>query len=327
MSTISSENQQALDEFWNWMEETDRARIVFIKAPGRDFYNMFNKDTNGFGTTSLIWTMHEKIQAYQDVDPDKREWFINESMPKHWSMEYDEELYKCYQLFKLLWLTNDINQNGLKMPIQLYKNGREYHCHPGSDKKLSICYIDPLPKIQAFYIWYPELDATPWHWGTNYEEVTDQKALLNWFAHRYEPTFKLNTDWGTFTRDGYEITDDHIRPWAGGAWRACQKYGKFRSEKTKIELPHLSYKDAVHRMKMDHTRELMKEMYFVNDTHFQFGRYDFYKPREMWTISRLLDSKPASIIDNEAYIKGKSENHDIVFSGRETNISRERLFQ
>jgi hypothetical protein len=322
LSKLSQKNQQELEKFWNWMERTDRARIFSFETSGNTLYSLFDSDPISAGETSMIRVLNEKIESYRLVDEKTKRFFKEESYPKDWIGD-NPELYNCYQMFKILWLARDIkSRDRQEAPIQLIQMGRNYHCHPGSDKKYVITLLQPLASVRGFYIWYPELDPAPWIWTQPYEEVKSPEEFIAMFDRADHNTFTLEHGTVTFTHDEFQC-QTHFEPFANGAHKACKKYGKIRNNNFHLELEHLSYKDAVHRMGMFENRNFIDDIFFENEDVFRLGDFKFLKINGIWTPEKFINA-PASLIDTEW-------KHDpdraIFFNNTKPNIGLHRLGQ
>lgn len=296
MSTISSNNLEALYSFYDWMHKTGRARIIRLSSDGYDLRSLFDHDTK-LPVTDIQKNVSDLISSFYYLSSEERELFFN-SEPTLWNSS-NPSIYLCYRIFKLWWLTEDIKKNGIESPLQIYQSGRNYLCHPGSDKKFSITYVNPQENIKCFYIWYPELDNAPWHWTVPYEEVNTPEEFIKMFPRIKNPTFRLMQSTVTITPEGWNNHGDiHLDPWTEGTWLSCKKHGKFISDKFKLELPTLSYTDAIHRWGMFENISAFKNIKFVNDTKFLLGNYKFLKVNGYWIPNRF-NNFPKSIIDTE----------------------------
>lgn len=321
LASISQENLQQLNKFWDWMERTDRARVFSFEASGKTLYSLFDSDPMSAHDTSMLTILHQKIERYAAVDEETKRFFKEESYPRDWVGKSD--IYTCYQLFKILWLARDIKERDRQeAPIQLIQTGRNYHCHPGSDKKYVITLLQPLEKVRCFYIWYPELDPVPWVWTQPYKEVQSPEEFIDMFDRADHNTFNLEHGVVRFTPDDYECPE-HFNPFANGAHKACKKYGKIRSDKFDLELEHLSYRDAVHRMGMFENKQLIDEIYFEDENIFHLGEFKFIKVDGIWTPEKYMN-KPKSLIDTEWR---HDEDRAIFFRNEKPNIGLYRLNQ
>lgn len=327
MSNISIENQHELDKFWDWMERTDRARIFSFEASGKTLYSLIDSDPIESRTTNMISVLSSNIESFINTPDDIKKYFRDESDPRDWSRANsngDEGLYACYRIFKTLWLARDIREKDRQeAPVQLIQTGRNYHFHPGSDKKHVITLLQPLESVRCFYIWYPELDPAPWVWTQPYEEIKNQEDFINLFDRVDHGTFKFEHGTVTFNKEDWASTRNHFKPFAAGALKACRKYGKMRSDKFHLELEHLSYHDAVHRMGMYESTWMIDDIYLENEHTFMLGDFKFIKIDGTWMPEKFLN-KPTSLVDSEW-------RHDpdraIFFNNTRPNIGLHRLNQ
>lgn len=325
ISSISPENLHELQKFWDWMERTDRARILKFTTSGKKLYSLFDSDPISAGETSMIGVLSKKIEAFKNVPQSTKNWFKYESYPRDWSHnDGNADVYLCYQMFKLLWLARDIREKEQEAPVQLIQAGRNYHCHPGSDKKHVITLLQPMDEVRCFYIWYPELDPDPWVWTQPYEEIHTMEEFVEMFPRADHNTFTFEHGSVRFTADDWESTTNHFNPFADGAFKGCKKYGKIRSDKFDLTLEHLSYKDAVHRMGMFESRHMIDDIYFEDDRTFILGDFKFIRLDDgTWYPEKFLN-KPSSLIDT-------TWRHDpdraIFFNNEKPNIGLHRLNQ
>ena len=86
------------------------------------------------------------------------------------------------RLIKLGWLISELKFNGVKNPMQLICSGpSKYFCHPGTDRLLITCYIDPQPYIEGFYIWYPDIDPNPFILDYEHYEIKNPFTFISKF--------------------------------------------------------------------------------------------------------------------------------------------------
>jgi len=313
LSTISSVNRENLLKFWDWMETTGRAKIVSFQVPGRKLYELINLDVATFNETNIERVLSDKIDQFIRIPSEKKKYFIEKSDTHEWTWDNDPDLYICYQMLKFLWLAEDMGWNNQEAPVQLIQTGRNYNCHPGSDKKNIITYLQPMPWIRGFYIWYPEFDQTPWHWSINHDYISNPDDFIKMFHRATHDTFNFKYTEAKFTYSGYE-TEPHFEPWACGLHLGMKKWGHIQSEKFNITLPTLSYHDGVHRQGIHDRRDLFDKLR-VHKDKFDFGKFTFVKYRGMWVYAKWLN-QPKSLIDTEY-----KYNREIAISSRNRKVS------
>lgn len=297
LSTINHENKENLLSFWDWMETTGRAKVVKFTADALTMRHLLNNDTKA-STYDLIKVFSDRIDTFKNVNPNMKEYFIKDSIQEEWTQD-SEDLYICYQMFKTKWLLEDIRKNGQQAPVQLCQSGRNYFMHPGSDKKYSTIFLNNQD-LNGFYVWYPELDNTPWHWThPHHTIVRTPEEFLDMFDNHEDPTFKIFNDTVTITCDSATVNHNHIQPLADGMHLSCKKWQKWLTpEKFKLELPTLTYTDAVHRIKMEQEKHQLKSITFVGDNYFYMGRYRWTRKNDIWWPD-LYNHFPKNLYDTE----------------------------
>jgi len=321
MSTFSSKNLEALHSFYDWMHTTGRARIVKFQSDGWTLKSLFDHDTK-LPIGDINKNVSDIINRFYYLSDQDRELFLN-SDPTMWN-ENNPEIYNCYRLFKLWWLTEDIDKNGIQAPLQIYLTGRNYLSHPGGDKKYSVTYLKERDPIPCFYIWYPEMDHTPWHWTIPYEEVNTPEEFASMFPMISHDTFKLMNVNITITSKSWDCEGiTHLEPWTKGLWLTCKKHGKIVNDKFKLEIPTLTYTDAIHRLGMFENIEEFKSFKFVNDDKFLLGNYKFLKRNGYWLPARL-DNFPKSIADEDWIFR---PGCNITVQNTRSSASRARRWQ
>lgn len=300
------------------METTGRAEIIYFEASGRALYELANCDArDDMGIEEIL---HNKIQSYMRIPNEKKEYFINESMPREWTWDNDPDLYTCYQMLKFLWLAEDIGMGNQEAPVQMIQVGRKYNFHPGSDKRIIITYLNPLPMVKGFYIWYPELDNAPWHWTNYHEIVRTPDDFVKLFTRADHDTFNFKYMEGTFKANEYICPDPHFKPWAAGIQLGLKKWNKIKSDSFEKTIPTLSYHDGVHRMGMFQRKELLRSLKFNKDI-FHMGRFKFVKVNNKWRWADVVNNYPKSIIDSNFVTDDRTK---ISFQISQANIGRYR---
>ena len=295
LSRLSSPNLENLLKFWDWMETTGRAEIWYFEASGRTLYELANCDAKDDRGIEEI--LHEKITNFIKIPDEKKEYFINESTDGEWNPEVDAELYNCYQLLKFLWLAQDIGGQNQQAPMQMIQSGRNYSFHPGSDKRIIITYLKPIRPVKCFYIWYPEMDQTPWIWTNEVNHlVKTPEQFVDMFEMADHPTFNIKYEEVTFREQGYDPCDNHFEPWAEGVHLGLRKWGKIKSDKFCKTVPTLSYNDGVHRKAMLENKDLLRTARFKRGV-FQLGNFKFLHHRGRWTYAPDIHL-PGSLVDS-----------------------------
>tara|TARA_B100001248_G_scaffold262730_1_gene261790 strand:- start:13331 stop:14335 length:1005 start_codon:yes stop_codon:yes gene_type:complete len=325
MDDISARNQELVNGFWNWMETTDRARIVKFNVPGRTLRSIFDSDP--LESTTLIDTMSDKIKRYQSVSPFRKQQF-KITDPAQWtedeSLGGNIDIYSCYSIFKLWWLSQSIDKEEQQSPLQIIQVGRKYSCHPGSDKRIVLCLLKPQARVRCFYVHYPEFDPSPWHWTLPYDEVNTPDELVEMFHCANHHTFRFFHTNVKIDGHTFHVDDYHYKPFALGLHKAAVKYRKIKNkEKFKVDVDHLTYVDAIHRMGMMESKEMIDDIYFKNDWTFQLGEFKFLLVNDTWLPESFVKA-PKSLIDSKYKTNTLTANS---FTNNRPNISRHRLGQ
>lgn len=322
MSRLSLDNQKNLNRFFDWIDTTGRAQIVSFNLSGRELYELTNNDPLTNITTSVEYIIHDKISKWISVPEEKKEYFIEKSMPWEWTSTNDPDLYVCYQMLKFLWLAKDIGGDNQEAPVQIIQHGRKYSCHPGSDKRVVVSYLKPLEVIRCFYIWYPEFDNAPIHWMLPHEEISEPIDFEDMFVRCDDETFQLKYEEINFTKQGFsDDINHHFGPWAAGMHLAHRKWGKIKNNKFNVTIPTISYHDGVHRRQMDKSRDLLRDIKVRFDT-FKYGDFDFIKYNGMWRLKSRVHY-PASIVDeNHHYDKDRAMS----FGNKNSSIPKHRKY-
>jgi len=315
MSTISSKNLEAITTFYDWMHTTGRARIIKFTENGPKLRSLFDSDTKS-DILAITKSTSSLIEQFKNVSAERKQYFVENSSSIDWNPE-NPDLYICYRLFKMLWLTLDIQKNGIQSPLQLYQNGRNYLSHPGSDKKFAITYLKPLDDITCFYIWYPELDQTPWHWTIPHSEINTPEEFISLFVKSDDPTFKFfNVDVNITTQGWKHNGPAHMDPWASGLWLTCKKTHKWVNDKFNYTIPTISYTDAVHRHGMEKELDLFYTIDFNSDkSKFFLGEFKFLYRNGYWLPNIYTKNIPKSIIDEGFIFK---ENFSLTIQNKKS---------
>lgn len=311
LSSISSSNLAEIEKFWNWMESTNRAKIVAFNVPGIQLRQIFDVDPTDYWGTSTIATLSEAIEDFIAVPEEKKERFRNlQDVADLGGYGADGDIYACYRLFKLTWLAHDIKRQSVQeSPVQIFWNNRGYLCHPGSDKRMIITYLQPLDEVRCFYIWYPELDPTPFHQTIEHREINTIQEFVDLFYRADHPTMHFGVYTATYENGGGHWSDPHINAFGRGTLRTLKRQLKDPTFSTTFE--HLSYRDAVHRHAMIQEKDLINTIYLDDDGTFHMGDFTLINVAGQWIYDKFV-SAPASLIDTNWI----DTNHPISFKSR-----------
>lgn len=316
---MKPEHFQLAEQFFEYCNKTNLARVYKFTVSAKDLRNLFDFDTSFHWDTGITAQMSELINRFIDIPQETKDRFFQGGIGV-WDCDKEDDLYTIYRLYKIMWLSKDIRKNGQKMPLQIIQAGRNYHTHPGSDKKFAITYLSPLKYIDCFYIWYPLTDPDPWIWTINNKEVKDADDFCAMFGHRDDDSFVLEMDDVRFTTDGYTTNNQHFDPWAEGIDLGLRKYGNKRPG-LDMTLKTISYRDAVHRNKMDIDQDLKEQIRLEND-RFYLGDFIFEMRHGRWQpqhIGRL----PKSLIDSAFQF---NEDTAEMFNAVKANIGKGRHY-
>lgn len=297
LSSISKENLDEIDKFWNWMSISGRAEIVAYEIPGTKLRSLFDYDPTDYWNTCLAVTLSDHIKDFLELTLEEVNRFYT-SDPGDWNESKNPALYHTYRLFKLLWLARDIaSKNIQESPVQMFKTKRGYNCHPGSDKRHVITMLQPLDSVRCFYIWYPELDPDPWHHNIEHTKIRTTQQFVDLFPRCDHETFVFGTESASYTKGNFTVSNGHIYPFAEGANQIIQS--KYTEEK---EFLHISYRDGIHRESMNNSRHLLDEIYLDEHNIFHLGEFKFHLVNDIWIAEQFLDA-PTSLIDTSWTLK------------------------
>jgi hypothetical protein len=302
LSNTSAENLRNLQQFWDWMESTGRVEIVYFEAPSKLLLSLMDKDAIDYFNTCTMSGLSYIIDLYSGVSDETKDFFVNESCHEDWYPWVSEDNYHCYQLVKVAWLLRDIRKNGQQAPIHFMKSVECYQCHPGSDKKYAMMLLDPLQTIKCFYTWYPEIDPNPWHKNYPHRKITNIDEFVSIFEKAGDPTFVFEYGDVHFTKEGYK-TSTHFEPFARFSSEILLKRAKREQREFEpFSVKHISYRDSVHRLKMEKEKHLLNNIYFESDEIFWLDGIKFnlkhIKGNRLW-MPEMYDNSPKSLFDTE----------------------------
>ena len=314
MQETSLGNRWKVDKFWRYLETRPDIKVISLTLNSHQMRSLFDKDVHDYFNTSTVSGLSEIIDAYIETSQEDRDWFVNESHSGHWS-SVQEDTYVIYQMFKVTWLKNDIAKNGVQAPVQLFKTVESYHCHPGSDKKYALSVLDRVETIPAFYIWYPELDPDPFFEHYEHTEIKTAQEFIDMFVMANHDTF--NFEWGKLEvtkPEGSKIGGpvewkgmDHFTAIADNICEILRKK-ELRSHNEGINPwifepwseQHLSYHDSVHRTQMENQKEIVNNIYLVDEETFNLDGIIFNKIKiadtHIW-MPEQFNNFPQSIAD------------------------------
>lgn len=288
-----------LEKFFDWAQTTGRAQVIFTHASSLELRSLLDCTTISGRMGEVMGGFSRDIDAFREIPLEKRRELA--TTPRD-NWRDDEDLYLTYRMAKVLWLLYDIRDKGIQQPMQLQDYGRFYTCHPGGDKKISAVFMLNLERIPLFYIWYPEVNQSPWHWTRNHDVIKSPQELADKFENADHPTFNWHYDEPVFTKgdDGYSYQNPQMEPWARGMALMLRKSQKYTSnpDKFRLQLPTFSYVDAVHRVAMEQqAKRLVGQLIFKGDK-FLMGEYMFTRKADGWLFEGY-DHFPRSLVDTD----------------------------
>lgn len=289
MSRTSPKNKKLVDQFYSKISDSN-IQVYKFEIESLTLRSLFDYDPFDYENTSMVSTLSSYIDRFNQIPQNKKDEFLK-SPTYDWYESLDAELYQCYQLFKILWLCRDIKLNGQQAPIQFFKTLDTYLCHPGSDKRYAVTLLEPIPVIKGFYIHYPELDpeiSLPAAMST----VDSADDFVGMFEKAHEHSFNFEVGDVYLDNDDFK-SSGHFAPFA----RESQLVLKKRTGMDQMTIPHISYRDSVHREKMLESIHIISEIYQESDSVFHLGEYTFHKVSGHW-IPEVVLNYPQSIIDN-----------------------------
>ena len=288
-----------LEKFFDWAQTTGRAQVIFTHASGLQLRSLVDCTTTSGRLGEVMRGFSDAIDRLREIPLDKRRQLATTTR-NEW--HEDDDLYHVYRMAKVLYLLYDIRDRGIQQPMQLHDYGRFYTFHPGGDKKVAAVFMLDLERIPLFYIWYPEINQSPWHWTVDHEVIGSAQELASKFNFANHPTFRWHYDEPIFTAgdDGYAVNNEQMEPWARGLallLRKSQKYA-VNPDKFRLQLPTFSYNDAVHRVEMEkQAKRLVGQLVFKGDK-FIMGEYIFNRKADGW-LYEGFDHFPKSLIDTD----------------------------
>jgi len=161
--------------FWFLFKKKD-AKVVYFNVPSSVLYSFLDIDVS----KTLSKRLNE-IYQYKLFNLSVDEILNND--------QYDNNAKK---VAKISWIISSLRLNGLDNPVQLLQSANgKYICHPGTDRAIILTYIDPVETITGFYIWYEDLDPTPFVLDYKYTIISNPFTFLKKF--RYNKNFNFKT--------------------------------------------------------------------------------------------------------------------------------------
>jgi hypothetical protein len=169
---------------------------------------------------------------------------------------------------KLAWLINTLRHEEVDNPVQLLPWGPKYHCHPGSDRILVTCYILPKKTISGFYIWYPDIDPTPFVLDYEHEEIKNPFKFLSKF--KFNPYFYIKAE---------QLKISQPTKYATGIFKTTVKYLSTVIDK---DIYYLTFNDQSHWQKIN--LDLNTVLEFDKPDHCTFAGIGFTKNNNLWIV-------------------------------------------
>ena len=290
-----------LEKFFDWAQTTGRAQVIFMHASSLELRSLLDCTATSGRLGEAMGGFSREIDQFKEISLEKRRSFANTNRFE-WD-QTDPELYLTYRMAKVLWLLYDIRDKGIQQPMQLQDFGRFYTCHPGGDKKIAAVFMLNLERIPLFYIWYPEVNQSPWHWTRDHTVIRSPQELADKFVNANHPTFNWHYDEPVFTKGdlGFAVTNEQMEPWARGMALLLRKSQKYWSnpDKFRLQLPTFSYVDAVHRVAMEQqAKRLVGQLIFKDDRFLMGPEYQFRRKEDGWLFEGY-DHFPKSLVDTD----------------------------
>jgi hypothetical protein len=277
----------AVYSFFEWLKNNNDVTLYHIEASPDNFRRLIGAD-------STANEFNRIIKLYVSVTKESLHHFIDSGPTKDPNIDKcSGPVYAGYRLAKILWLADNIQKNGLKIPLQLQFFGSNcdgFQCHPGSDKSLAIDLLHPLTKISAFYIHYHHIpnSALPTYIMPSAKKITTPSVFLSLFNIENNHTFY-------FTNHEIILSDSNVpelvllpdEPVTNAhenikIFRESWNYKKNNAFPTR----HMTYGDGLVRNHMDIEPDLLKELfakiYLKDDNTFVFGDITFLLSNGIW---------------------------------------------
>lgn len=218
----------------------------------------------------------EVLIAYLDYDV-VRQVSQRINLAQTLNLDIQPETNEEKKILKLGWLINNIKSNGVNTPIQLIKSGQKYFCHPGTDKILVTSYIIPT-EIEGFYLWYKDLDESPFVLGYQHRIITNFLDFTNLFIKNKTLKFYIRN-----ITEKLDISDNEgldISSNKGNAYFGVIK-NCFLKSKQRFNYYFITYFDNMHWVETDKMK-LSDIIHFINDSECVYGGVKFLKKNKDW---------------------------------------------
>lgn len=251
----STTNLERITRFYEWMNTRSDVEIVKFQIDSNLLFDIhaqrypkhMGKYHNALieGITSVIdiyLSVSDSLKEQYHSGKLKREDESNISFP-----DADTNAYELYRILKIQWLYESIKGDCQHAPVQIMKRkNSSYRFHPGSDKTTSLYLLGKTTnkKINVFYIWYKDLDPTPFHHTLEYEVVKTPQEFANMFVKFNDPRFriiedsvKVDTHHMEFTEPHFTVFCENVQDALGDSKHNCNEI---------FDRRHISYNDTVH---------------------------------------------------------------------------------
>jgi len=298
-------NKFHLERFWKYLEQNPTVKVVAFNVSSRELRSIVDKDMSEYWHTSALSHLAQLIDAFNDLDQDVLDRFP-QTGPEDWDEWNDRDLYICYQLFKLSWLTQDIKKNGIQAPVQFLKTVESYHCHPGSDKKVALTILDQHDSVPCFYIHYPEMDPYPIYEHLEHRVIENVQEFIDLFEKADNETFQIDVSDVSFTQneDGENVDwkcIGHFNPFGEYSSTVFRKQRiRHGINQVPITFKHMSYHDRIHRLQMANEMEIFHNIGLISDDVFNLNGVKLFKTKigDSYTwIPESFRNFPSSMYD------------------------------
>tara|TARA_B100000965_G_scaffold346_1_gene319 strand:+ start:2424 stop:3350 length:927 start_codon:yes stop_codon:yes gene_type:complete len=274
-STDLSEKRSYLQHFIDWSETTHNAYYIRGSISSQVFYDVLSN--NGM---RVLNDFSRIIDNFLRVDRSKKELFCKIG-PMYVHADGDPDLLALYKLFKIYWLTQDINRQGkITAPVQMLSFGYPaINCHPGSDKSYAIMFLaEPLDELPFVYIDYAQVNYK-FYKDWDYEICDTAEKIEACFPNFTHPSFHTVYEWMELWRND---CNPHNMPVFNGIRKYHKKLNTWGENRFKIAVWHLSYFDAIHREGMLNDIDMLWDIKLIDDNTLLIGEHRLTKEYGIW---------------------------------------------
>ena len=246
-------NMEKIQRFYDWMDSRQDVEIVKFQIDSKTLFNLHAQpDHLGFFHNGVIEGITSLIDNYMSASERiKEKYMLGECARDNGAVSFpadNSDAYELYRILKYLWLYESLKSDCQHAPIQMQitKYG-QYRFHPGSDKMMSLYLLGKEidRPINVFYVWYKDLDPSPFHQTIDHEIVATPQQFADMFVKFNDPRFTVIEDIVSVDNDKFDCKEPHFdifclnvkRLFNTGAEHNCVEF---------LNRRHISYNDTIH---------------------------------------------------------------------------------